>query len=149
MLDVDHFKQYNDFYGHGAGDEALRQVARVLSHYVGRPYDVVARYGGEEFVLLVEEGGNFEPMLERLRCEIMALEIPHARSNAAQILTISGGALIAHMTDSTDPATLLRRADRLLYRAKREGRNRILTQTISISTPPSILDQPGPEHPTG
>ncbi len=143
MLDVDHFKQYNDFYGHGAGDEALRRVARVLSRCVGRPYDVVARYGGEEFVLLVEEGSSFESLLEKLRREIMALEIPHARSNAAAVLTVSGGGLIAHMTGSADPATLLRHADKLLYRAKSEGRNRILTETLSLPAAPSMLDETG------
>ncbi len=132
MLDVDHFKQYNDFYGHGAGDEALREVARVLSRYVGRPYDLAARYGGEEFVLLVEAGTQFESLLERVRREIMALQIPHARSSVAAILTVSGGGLTAYMAGTADPAALLRHADMLLYRAKREGRNRILTETISI-----------------
>ncbi len=149
MFDVDHFKQYNDFYGHGAGDEALRQVGRVLSRYAGRPYDVVARYGGEEFVLLVEEAGNFEPMLEELRREIVALGIPHPRSSAARILTLSGGGLVAQMTAPADPAILLRHVDKLLYRAKREGRNRILTETISTATLSPVWDEPGLEQPAG
>ncbi len=131
MFDVDHFKQYNDFYGHGAGDNALRQVARILARYAGRPHDVVARYGGEEFILLVQGATHFEPMLERLRCEIVAMGIPHAKSSAAETLTISGGGLIAYMADPAHPVALLAHVDRLLYRAKREGRNRILTETIS------------------
>lgn len=141
MFDVDHFKQYNDFYGHGAGDEALRQVAEVLTHYAKRPYDVAARYGGEEFVLLMQGTANFESMLERLGQDIIALGIPHAQSGVAEVLTISGGGLVAHLSEPTDPAVLLRRADVLLYRAKSRGRNRILTETISLSTalpPPSV-----------
>jgi len=130
MFDVDHFKQYNDFYGHGAGDEALRQVARVLSRHAGRPYDIAARYGGEEFVLLVQGALDLEGMLERLRLEIMALNIPHAQSSVAEILTISGGGLIAHLTDAVDSAILLRQVDVLLYRAKGEGRNRIVTEAM-------------------
>jgi diguanylate cyclase (GGDEF)-like protein len=133
MFDVDHFKQYNDCYGHGAGDEALRQVAGVLAGYAGRPYDLAARYGGEEFVLLVQGPTDFEVMLERLRQDIMALAIPHARSDVADILTISGGGLIVHLGNPTDPSFLLRSADMLLYRAKNVGRNRILTETISSS----------------
>jgi diguanylate cyclase (GGDEF)-like protein len=135
LLDVDHFKQFNDFYGHGAGDEALRQVAGVLARYAGRPYDVAARYGGEEFVLLVQGPTNFDSMLERLSHDIMALGIPHAKSSAAEVVTISGGGLIARLNEPADPAALLRRADVLLYRAKSAGRNRILTEVISAPAP--------------
>ena len=146
IFDVDYFKQYNDFYGHGAGDEALRHVAQILSRYARQPYDVAARYGGEEFVLLAQQADTFEAKLERLRCEIMALDIPHARSSAGKSITISGGALIARMAEPMDPTMLLRCADRLLYRAKREGRNRILTETVSVSTLPSMMDEPEPER---
>lgn len=138
MFDVDHFKQYNDVYGHGAGDEALRQVAGVLARYAGRSYDVAARYGGEEFVLLVQTPTHFEPMLKRLSRDIVALGIPHARSTAAEVVTLSGGGLVAHLSAPVDPATLLKRADKLLYRAKSAGRNRILTETISLPAPPPI-----------
>lgn len=133
LIDVDHFKQYNDFYGHGAGDDALRQVAAVLARYAGRPYDLAARYGGEEFVLLVQEPTHFESMLERLKQDILALGIPHAQSSAAKVLTISGGGLVAHLDEPVNPAILLRRADALLYEAKSAGRDRILTETISLS----------------
>ncbi len=123
-------------------------MARVLSRCVGRPYDVAARYGGEEFVLLVEAGQDFAAMLERLRREIIALEIPHARSSAAGILTVSGGGLVASITAKTDPTMLLECADRLLYRAKREGRNRILIETISLPAS-SSMDDAGLEPPGG
>lgn len=132
MFDVDHFKQYNDFYGHGAGDEALRQVSEVLARYAGRPYDVTARYGGEEFVLLMQEPTNFASILERLSQDIMALRIPHARSDTAEVLTISGGGLVAHLSTPANPAMLLQHADVLLYRAKSAGRNRILTETVRL-----------------
>ncbi|WP_443972071.1 diguanylate cyclase domain-containing protein [Sphingobium sp. CR28] len=138
LFDVDHFKQYNDCYGHGAGDEALRQVAGVLASYVGRPYDVAARYGGEEFVLLLPAPANFELLLERLREEIISLKIPHARSEAATVLTISGGALVARLVEPAVPAALLERADILLYSAKSAGRNRIMTETVSLSLAHSI-----------
>lgn len=132
MIDVDHFKQYNDGYGHGAGDDALCQVAHALRGFARRPYDMAARYGGEEFVLLLREAGDFTETLERLRHEIMALHIPHALSETAAMLTISGGGVVARLTGAVPPATLLRRADALLYRSKREGRNRILTETTVI-----------------
>ncbi len=77
MIDVDYFKLYNDQYGHGAGDEALRKVAGILAGAARRPYDVVARYGGEEFVLLLSSGDNFVEILETIRAEIMALRIEH------------------------------------------------------------------------
>lgn len=132
MIDVDHFKQYNDGYGHGAGDDALCQVAHALRGFARRPYDMAARYGGEEFVLLLREAGDFTETLERLRHEIMALQIPHALSETAAMLTISGGGVVARLTGAVPPAMLLRRADALLYRSKREGRNRILTETAVI-----------------
>jgi diguanylate cyclase (GGDEF)-like protein len=138
MLDVDHFKQYNDLYGHGAGDEALRQVAATLSRCARRPHDMAARYGGEEFVLLAREAAQFEPMLEGLRRDIMALGIPHEDSSVAKIITISGGGLTIDLTHPIEPSVLLRHADRLLYLAKREGRNRILAETISTPTPRRI-----------
>ncbi len=147
IVDVDHFKQYNDFYGHGAGDEALRQVARILSRCARRPYDLAARYGGEEFVLLAQQADNFESMLEQLRCEIMALRIPHARSSAGETITISGGALIIRLAEPASPMMLLKLADRLLYRAKREGRNRILTEKISALILPSMTNESEAECP--
>lgn len=132
MIDVDHFKQYNDGYGHGAGDDALCQVAGILQGVARRPYDMAARYGGEEFVLLLREAAHFADTLEQLRHEIMGLQIPHALSETAAVLTISGGGIVARLTAAVAPATLLRRADALLYRSKKEGRNRVLTEVASI-----------------
>lgn len=135
MFDVDHFRQYNCLYGHSAGDDALRQIAQVMSRCARKPEDVVARYGGEEFVLFVHQPNNIDAMLQKLQCEIMALGIPHARSGTDKRITISGGALIASLAEPADPTMLLGLAQRLLYRAKREGRNRIVTGKVSLTLP--------------
>lgn len=131
MIDVDHFKQYNDNYGHGLGDDALCQVARVLDGYARRPYDIAARYGGEEFVLLLVPPGDFAVRLEELRKAVELLQIPHLRSATAPILTISVGGIVASPSPGTLPATLLTHADNLLYRSKQEGRNRVSISTIA------------------
>lgn len=126
MIDVDHFKAYNDQYGHAAGDEALKQVAFVLSSAMKRPYDLAARYGGEEFVLLLPGIDQVHAVLEQLRTAIMALDIAHSQSTAADVLTISCGALVKSARDGVALAELLQRADAALYEAKHQGRNRVV-----------------------
>ncbi len=133
MIDVDHFKQYNDHYGHGAGDDALCQVARVLSRVARRPHDLAARYGGEEFVLILQDTGDFAVRLDQARQDVMALRIPHAYSATAPVLTVSGGGVVARLPRTAPAAApLLKQADALLYRAKKEGRNRILTEALLV-----------------
>jgi diguanylate cyclase (GGDEF)-like protein len=129
IFDVDHFKQYNDHYGHGAGDETLRKVARVLGEHARRPTDLAARYGGEEFVLLAHDPAQFDHLLERVRLAVVELEIPHEKSSAG-IVTISCGGVVIEGSPSLAPTPLLTHADRLLYRAKHEGRNRIVFESI-------------------
>ncbi|MGC1303834.1 MAG: diguanylate cyclase [Caulobacteraceae bacterium] len=131
IFDVDHFKQYNDRYGHIAGDEVLRRVAQTLAASARRPYDIVARYGGEEFVLIVPAAENFELLLEQMRRAVAGLEIPHEDSSAGAILTISGGGVVAHGARAGDAAAMLARADQLLYQSKLEGRNRIRVESRS------------------
>ena len=130
MLDVDHFKQFNDFYGHGAGDDALRQVASVLKNFTRRSGELAARYGGEEFVLLVPEAENFAAMLERVRLALIDRKIAHASSPTGEVLTLSGGAVFMAGTVTLSALDLLHRADELLYQAKRAGRNRIELNTL-------------------
>lgn len=130
IFDVDHFKQYNDFYGHGAGDEALLRVARVVDGFARRPGDVAARYGGEEFVLLMPNVVDFGAVLTALRDEIVAAGIAHERSPTASVLTLSGGGVTGRPSDETTAPALLERADRLLYEAKRCGRNRMLVKPL-------------------
>ncbi|MFQ4139257.1 diguanylate cyclase domain-containing protein [Nodosilinea sp. PGN35] len=126
LCDIDYFKPYNDNYGHLAGDDCLRQVARVLSGVVNRPGDLVARYGGEEFVLLLPdtdlEGGV--EVIEKIQAAIAQCHLPHAFSEVSSTLTLSFG-LVCHCPSVKEhsPRELIHRADLALYQAKAQGRN--------------------------
>lgn len=126
MLDVDFFKAYNDHHGHGAGDICLKQVASLLTASASRSSDLAARYGGEEFVMLIPETeiDGVHKMAERLCQRIESQQIPHAVSSVSAWITVSIGyaALIPQQDQS--PLTLLDEADKMLYQAKRAGRNR-------------------------
>jgi diguanylate cyclase (GGDEF)-like protein len=131
MLDLDHFKGYNDRYGHPEGDEALRRVAGVLRSVAGRSADLTARYGGEEFVVLLPGTGieGAVTVAERIRSGVEALDLTIARTRVAAKLTVSLGVAAAVPEPNTDAADLVATADRALYRAKREGRNCIRRAT--------------------
>ncbi len=131
MIDVDHFKLYNDRYGHGAGDDALRRVARAFAGVTQRPYDVAARYGGEEFVLLLQSGSDLREVLEQLRANVEALGIAHETSGTAQHLTISCGGVIAGPESAEFPDSILADGDGALYDAKRQGRNCIVVRDMT------------------
>jgi diguanylate cyclase (GGDEF)-like protein len=123
LADVDHFKRYNDRYGHPAGDDCLRQVTRAM-HGQLRPYDVAARYGGEEFAIVLP-GATVETVRrigQRLCEAVQRLALPHADSPEG-VVTVSIGGLSAI---GGTPAELLRRADLALYAAKAAGRNRFM-----------------------
>ncbi len=129
MVDIDHFKEYNDLYGHQQGDECLQAVANVLRDGLGRPHDLVARYGGEEFVCLLPEVA-----LEGARAKAQALceavrqlALPHSGSLVAPIVTISAGVASQVPDAAGTPEMLLAHADAHLYRAKAAGRNRVHT----------------------
>lgn len=127
LLDIDCFKDFNDLYGHPAGDLGLKRIATVLRQTVRRPFDLVARYGGEEFAMLLPdtELAGAMAVAERIRIEAQALAIPHAASPVAGHVTVSIG--VATVTPDSDsaPARLVEAADRALYRAKRRGRNQV------------------------
>lgn len=128
MMDIDHFKSYNDNYGHGAGDECLQRVARALAESLTRPADMIARYGGEEFVAILPDtdGAGAMEVAERLRGAVEALGVKHEYSSAAEVVTLSLG--VAHLVPPADAqgvAGLLKRADEALYQAKESGRNRV------------------------
>ncbi len=127
MIDVDHFKAYNDQYGHPDGDVALQTVARCIQANLRRPGDLAARYGGEEFCVVLpgSDLGSANVVAETIRHAIQALDIPHARSDAA-VLTVSIGAASGTPAAAGElrTATLTKAADAQLYRAKTSGRNR-------------------------
>ena len=126
LCDVDHFKAYNDHYGHPAGDECLRKIGSALASCCKRATDFAARYGGEEFVVLLPDtaGEGALQVIETARREWAKLEIPHERSPTQNIVTFSAG--IATYVRGRDDisAQLIARADEALYRAKDLGRNR-------------------------
>lgn len=137
MIDIDHFKAFNDFYGHGKGDECLKKVAKTLVDTAKRPTDLVARYGGEEFACLlpVTDVDGATKIAEEMRANIMSLAIPHEQSPAAECVTISLGAASIQPSLHSAPAVLLNRADQALYEAKRSNRNCVQTYTVDESSP--------------
>jgi diguanylate cyclase (GGDEF)-like protein len=130
MVDIDFFKRYNDAYGHQAGDRCLRAVAGAIGAGLRRPSDFVARYGGEEFVVLLPDTGARGARLqaETIRAAVERLTLPHPGSPHGYV-TISVGVATATPRPGGAAPELLRAADRALYRAKRNGRNRIQLAT--------------------
>jgi diguanylate cyclase (GGDEF)-like protein len=137
MLDLDHFKSFNDRFGHPAGDAALTAVARAISRAV-RGIDAAGRYGGEEFiVLLVEADAEAAlPALERIRAAVSALGPPRV----ARPITMSAGVAVHQgLFDTSSLASLVVRADRALYAAKKAGRNRVkVEEAVPAKTPEDV-----------
>ncbi len=127
LADIDHFKPYNDRYGHQAGDEALKAVAGTLARFSRRPLDLAARYGGEEFAIILFD--TTRPDAERLGAEILEavrkLAIPHQDSGVAPMLTISLGIACVVPAARRSWGGLVQLADQALYAAKDGGRNRL------------------------
>lgn len=133
LCDVDYFKQYNDRYGHLAGDNCLKQVALAIERTLKRPADLVARYGGEEFAIILpntELAGAVE-LAEMTRLEVQKLRIAHVRSQSSQYVTISIGVSSQIPDPINTPQSLVAAADRALYKAKKNGRNRCCVQTLA------------------
>jgi diguanylate cyclase (GGDEF)-like protein len=128
LMDVDFFKRFNDRYGHQAGDDCLKQLARAFQSCLKRPADLVARYGGEEFVCLLPDTNAEGAMIvaEALRLAVMACAIPHAQSTAHAHVTVSLGIATLRVDQPVSVAELLKQADQNLYLAKDQGRNRAL-----------------------
>jgi len=126
ICDVDHFKSYNDTYGHQAGDDCLRKVATAIRQHTERPSDIVARFGGEEFAVVLPETtiGGALTVAEKIRLAIRALDIPHA-SAPSGFVTVSIGIASAAPGFDNPPDDLIQAAGKALERAKHEGRDRV------------------------
>jgi len=127
MLDIDYFKQYNDYYGHIQGDECLKRVANVLACVATRSRDFFARYGGEEFILVLPETDEVAAfkIAERCRNVIFKAQIPHEKSLVSQLLTISIGTSTITPTRNDEAIKFIATVDKQLYVAKEKGRNSI------------------------
>jgi diguanylate cyclase (GGDEF)-like protein len=136
LVDIDCFKDYNDRYGHQAGDECLRAVAVSLSQCARRPLDFVARYGGEEFAIVLYEASReyVAEVLTRIQRSIAELNIPHDASRVASRLTVSIGAAFILPTSTRTHEGLIQLADEALYGAKEQGRNRVVVMEAEYNT---------------
>lgn len=130
MVDIDYFKQYNDYYGHLQGDDCLKRVSQALNDSASRARDFVARFGGEEFVLVLPESNEeaAAAVAERCRKAIFKLQIPHDKSNISQLLSISLGVGTVTPGQNDQPLDFINAVDKRLYQAKQSGRNCIVNQ---------------------
>lgn len=132
MIDIDYFKNFNDAYGHQAGDKCLVEVATVLNKSLGRSEDLVARYGGEEFILILpgtNEGGALS-FAESLRTKVEDLKIEHSDSIVNKFVTISLGVYTCYPDQTTTPEVVIEQADKALYKAKKQGRNQFASGNV-------------------
>lgn len=138
LIDIDHFKRYNDHYGHGAGDDCLRLVARTIASVPKRPGDLAARYGGEEFAIILpdtdEKGAS--TVAEAVRLAVESLKLPHVSSPLIDHITISLGVTTDIPRRQGNLQYLVNAADHALYHAKSAGRNR-----TSVESPLSTKDE--------
>ncbi len=127
MCDIDDFKIYNDTYGHQKGDTCLQLVARTLNETLKRPLDMVARYGGEEFVIMLPDttlkGASL--IAEDIRAKVESLKIIHDKSKVAKVVTLSFGVATITPNHNSNYDILISEADKALYKAKKEGKNRV------------------------
>lgn len=155
MVDVDHFKRYNDHLGHGEGDVCLRKVAQALQSIVQRTDDLMARFGGEEFacVLPDTEMEGALRIAELAKAAVQSLSLPHPASPVAQQVTVSIGVSTLVADVGTPQALLIESADRALYAAKRLGRDRIETPDAdppeAVAAPAPLVKPPTPVAPSG
>lgn len=142
MIDVDHFKLYNDHYGHPAGDVCLKRVTWAIKSCLHRPTDLLGRYGGEEFIVLLPEtdiNGAFM-VAESINRAVAAENLRHEVSPTQDHVTVSVGGACCITTDGHSLEELIKTADRALYKAKRSGRNRALVDEVAVHRTLLILD---------
>jgi diguanylate cyclase (GGDEF)-like protein len=126
MIDIDHFKVFNDTYGHLAGDQALIRIAEAIKDVIRRPGDLAARYGGEEFVVMLmnTNGEVVEIVAEKIRRKVEELGIKNEKINT--VLTVSLGVASIIPNDKMAAEKIIDSADKALYKAKEDGRNKIV-----------------------
>jgi diguanylate cyclase (GGDEF)-like protein len=134
LCDIDFFKQYNDTYGHPAGDECIKQVVRALNSTILRTTDLLARYGGEEFAAILPQTNLSQALkvAQRMQEAIAQLKIPHSASAAGSYITISIGVASTVPFEPNLASLLLDEVDRRLYDAKRQGRNYIAHSVLDL-----------------
>lgn len=144
MIDIDYFKQFNDLYGHQAGDDCLKKVAKALQSCLQRKVDLVARYGGEEFAVILD--GDAEGALTvatRMRNAVESLTIANQGSRVSPYVTISVGFASTAIFSASTPGELLRAADKALYAAKAQGKNRTAEAPSPEETRLKLVSPPG------
>jgi len=127
LFDVDHFKEYNDYYGHVMGDDCLRQLGGILTSCINRSVDLAARYGGEEFACILPDTdlNGAVKTAEKIRQKIQDLKIEHKKSSVSDFVTASFGVTTVQYSEEISPKKIIGMADKLLYKAKVSGRNSI------------------------
>lgn len=140
MVDIDHFKAYNDYYGHPQGDQCLVQVAHCLKAEVQRPRDLVARYGGEEFAIVLPgvQRDGLQVVAERIRSALHSMDLSHPASAVAERVTLSMGLAWCEPAAGEHAGLLVEAADEALYAAKGNGRNRI-SDTVDLAAVRQLL----------
>lgn len=135
MIDIDYFKNYNDWYGHICGDVCLKKIATAVSQSVRRSTDFVARYGGEEFyaVLPYTTLDGAKEVADRIMKNVAALQIPHEDSRVSEYVTVSIGLTTVIPTPDVKIVNLLKTCDTALYEAKAAGRNCIISKELALT----------------
>lgn len=132
LIDIDFYKQFNDNYGHLAGDACIKKVAQTLANSVNRISDFVARYGGDEFVIILPstDARGVVVVAERIRQRIEKLAVPHAYSPISPNITVSIGATTVKLNEEIAISKIMEEADKALYQAKAKGRNQVFAKTM-------------------
>ena len=146
MLDIDNFKDFNDNYGHMAGDKCLQRVAGTLSKTLTRPGDIIARYGGEEFTAILPQtdANGAQTIAEKMRAAVEDLQIKHDFSPVKKVLTVSvGSSTMLPLAGVKDLPldVLIKSADRALYEAKQDGKNLVKSKVLKFNGAESTLEQ--------
>lgn len=143
MIDVDHFKLYNDHYGHPSGDTCLKRITQAIRDCLNRPFDLLGRYGGEEFIVLLPETDSLGALkvADAINAQMKKIGLRHEVSPTCEHVTVSIGGASCARTFAYSLEDLIKRADRALYKAKHSGRNRSIVDDIAIHKTILLVEQ--------